>query len=122
MAGLEQLKAILGQKAEELLPGLIDDFFQSAPNLIALAKEALGTNQSVEMRRAAHTLKSNSRDFGAVALSEVARELEAKSKENVPADAAKLIEQMEGEFAKVKPLLEEVQGRMLNGSNTNGNA
>jgi signal transduction histidine kinase/CheY-like chemotaxis protein/HPt (histidine-containing phosphotransfer) domain-containing protein len=122
VAGLEQLKAILGQKADELLPGLIDDFFQSAPNLIALAKEGLETNQPVEMRRAAHTLKSNSRDFGALALSEVARELEAKSKENVPADAAKLIEQLEGEFAKVKPLLAEVQGRMLNGSNADGNA
>lgn len=121
-AGLEQLKAILGQKAEELLPGLIDDFFQSAPNLIIQAKEGLETNQPVEMRRAAHTLKSNSRDFGAVSLSEVARELEAKSKESVPADAAKLIEQLEGEFAKVRPLLEEVQGRMLNGSNVNGNA
>jgi signal transduction histidine kinase/DNA-binding response OmpR family regulator/HPt (histidine-containing phosphotransfer) domain-containing protein len=122
VTGLEQLKAILGQKAEELLPDLIDDFFQSAPNLIALAKEALETKQAIEMRRAAHTLKSNSHDFGALALSEVARELEAKSREDVPADAAKLIEQLEGEFAKVKPLLEEVQGRMLNASNANGNS
>jgi CheY-like chemotaxis protein len=115
-AGLEQLKEILGQKAGELLPSLLDNFFDDAPKLIANARQALEQEAVTDLRRAAHTLKSNSRDFGAMALAEAARKLEAESKAGMPQNAAAMIERMEEEFAKAKPSLEDARGRMLHGN------
>jgi CheY-like chemotaxis protein len=115
-AGLQQLKEILGQKAEELLPSLLDNFFEEAPRLIEAARKGMENDQATDLRRAAHTLKSNSRDFGVLALAEVSRELETKAKAGVPEDAARLIEQLEQEFARAKPPLEDARERMLNGN------
>jgi CheY-like chemotaxis protein len=114
--GLQQLRDVLGQKADELLPSLMDSFFDEAPRLIATARQALEQGRANEVRRAAHTLKSNSRDFGASALAEVARDLEARSKEALPDDASQLIERMEQEFIKAKPALEDARGRIVDGN------
>jgi signal transduction histidine kinase/CheY-like chemotaxis protein len=113
-AGLDQLCDILGQKVNELLPTLKASFFEEAPALIAAASHALEQGQVSDLRRAAHTLKSNSRDFGAVALAETARQLEEKSKKVVPDDAAALIEQMNEEWFAVKPAIEAGINRILN--------
>ena len=112
-AGLKQLQDILGQQAGALLPSLLDEFFEAAPTLIAAARAALQQQELTALRRAAHTLKSNSRDFGAVALGEVARVLETASKTVIPANAAELIGALDVEFARVKPELEVVQRGML---------
>jgi signal transduction histidine kinase/CheY-like chemotaxis protein len=114
-AGLAQLKEILGTKANDLVPALIESFFDDAPTLVAAARRALDEGQTTDLRRAAHTLKSNSRDFGAVALAEAARDLEARSKTEIPEAAAELIERLDREFARARPALEEARRRMING-------
>ncbi|HEX9997142.1 MAG TPA: response regulator, partial [Abditibacterium sp.] len=115
-AGLEELRDILGQKADELLPSLLDNFFEEAPKLISAAREAVQQAKLTDLRRAAHTLKSNSRDFGAVALGEASRQLETDCKTSMPDNAVAMIDNLEAGFALVKPQLEEIQRRMLDGN------
>lgn len=57
------------------------------------------------MRRAAHTLKSNAQVFGATRLAELCRELEATAKGGTLAGASGLVEQIEGEHARVDAAL-----------------
>jgi HPt (histidine-containing phosphotransfer) domain-containing protein len=55
---------------------LIDQFLTDAPELVAAARQAHGSGNVEDLRRAAHTLKSNAATFGAQRLSECSRALE----------------------------------------------
>ena len=61
------------------------------------------------LRRAAHSLKSNSADFGAQALSEMCRELEAKGKAGTLDGAQALVTSVEQEFGRVTLALQALQ-------------
>jgi CheY-like chemotaxis protein len=113
---LQQLGEILGQKAGELLPSLIDNFFEEAPRLIADARRGMQDEQASDLHRAAHTLKSNARDFGALALAEAASRLEAGSKDGVPPEAARMIERLELEWSQAQPHLAQAREQMRNGT------
>ncbi len=55
---------------------LVDTFLEDAPNMLADLRAALAAGDADTFRRAAHSLKSNSLTFGALALGQAARELE----------------------------------------------
>ena len=55
---------------------LLDTFLEDAPKLLAELDSALARADAAGFRRAAHSLKSNSHTFGALALSALARDLE----------------------------------------------
>jgi CheY-like chemotaxis protein len=55
---------------------LVDTFAEEAPPLVAELRAALAAGAAERFRRAAHSLKSNSSTFGAVALADRARALE----------------------------------------------
>lgn len=114
--GLQRLRDTLGKKADELLPVLLDSYFEEAPKLIAQARQSFDQNQATELRRAAHTLKSNSLDFGANALAEIAREVEHKAKENDMHGLAPLLPRLDEEFSRVKPQLQQERERMAHGN------
>lgn len=61
---------------------LIDAFLEDAPQLVNQMKGALAAQDSESFRRAAHTLKSNARTFGAEHLAALAHELETMGREN----------------------------------------
>jgi CheY-like chemotaxis protein/HPt (histidine-containing phosphotransfer) domain-containing protein len=104
-----QLRATLGKQADSMLPGLIDRFYQDVDRLLGEAREALAGGQAGELRRAAHTLKSTSATFGALALSAVARELEYLAQDGVLDAAPDLIVRAEAEFAGAKATLETMR-------------
>jgi CheY-like chemotaxis protein len=106
---LKQLRATLGRQADRMLPGLIDRFYQDVERLLGEAWRALEGKQADDLRRVAHTLKSTSATFGAVALSVVARELEYLARDGVLEGAAGLIAQAEAEFAKARAALETMR-------------
>jgi HPt (histidine-containing phosphotransfer) domain-containing protein len=89
-----------------MLPGLIERFYQDVDRLLDEARQALEQGQADDLHRAAHTLKSTSATFGAVALSEVALALEYLARDGVLEEAAGLIAQAEAEFVKAKAALE----------------
>jgi len=103
---LERLRAGLGKQAERMLPGLIDRFYQDGERLLEQARQALEQGQADDLRRAAHSLKSTSATFGAMALSAAARELEALALDGRFEMAAEQIAQAEAEFARAKTALE----------------
>ena len=84
---------------------LIDTFLEEAPTMLAALHSALAARDAGAFRRAAHSLKSNSHTFGALALGALARELELKG---LPADALPL-DALDAEYARVAAALQELR-------------
>jgi len=99
-AALEGLREIGG---DEFVADLIETFLADAPQLLA----ALRGPDADEVRRAAHTLKSNGATFGATRLSELCRELELLAKTGDISGASDLAARIEAEYALVA---EELRG------------
>ena len=77
LAALKRLQDNLG-KRQTLLPGLIEAFLADAVKLQVEARQALERGDAKALRRAVHTLKSSSANFGALALSALCRDLEQR--------------------------------------------
>jgi HPt (histidine-containing phosphotransfer) domain-containing protein len=71
-AVLGELFEIMESEAAALLQGYLD----SAPALLGRIDQALGRDDSEEVARAAHSLKSSSANVGAMAVSALAKRLE----------------------------------------------
>lgn len=87
---------------EEFVAELIETFLEDSPELIAQLKQSLNENDSPAFQRAAHTLKSNSASFGAMNLSEMAKELEMMGKSEDLSQALEKIAILESEYALVE--------------------
>ena len=98
------LESVQGDGA--FLAELLDTFLAEAPNLLAAMQQALARQDAAGLRLAAHSLKSNSRDFGAVALSGLCLELETMGKAGTLAGAAEKLAQAEVEYDRVRAVLE----------------
>jgi len=107
-AALQRLQLALGQQAATLLPNLFKSFAENAGRLRAATQEISPEIRADSLRRAAHTLKSNSNLFGALALAELCRNLEHHAKEGTLEGAEELVAQIETEFAHVQAALETV--------------
>ncbi len=103
---LKRLQETLGSQAEGMFPVLVEDFFRDGARLLADARSALEKNDIEQLRRSAHTLKSNGATFGALRLSSAAKELEALAKQGIFDGAAALIERTGQEFEEAKGFLE----------------
>jgi PAS domain S-box-containing protein len=103
---LVRLRAGLGKQADQMLPGLINRFYQDTDRLLGQARHALEHGQADELRRAAHSLKSTSATFGAMALSAAARDLEYLARDGKLGRASDQIIQAEAELARAKAALE----------------
>ena len=73
LATFEELKATAGG---EFVRKLFDTFLTEAPAMLEDLRSSLAANDADRFRRAAHSLKSNSNTFGALALAGMARKLE----------------------------------------------
>jgi HPt (histidine-containing phosphotransfer) domain-containing protein len=77
---------------------LVDTFLEDTPRQIRDMKAALKTSDPESFRRAAHSIKSTAATFGAVALSDLARELETLGKENRLEEAVSGLEAVDVAF------------------------
>ena len=93
-AALEQLHELGG---DEFVADLVATFIADAPPLLA----ALRGSDVDEVRRAAHTLKSNGATFGATRFAELCRELEEQAKAGDLTDAPEHAALIEEEYALV---------------------
>ena len=93
-AALDGLREIGG---DDFVTDLIDTFLADAPPLLA----ALRGTDAEEVRRAAHTLKSNGATFGATTFSELCRELEMLARTGDLAGVPELADRIEAEYALV---------------------
>jgi PAS domain S-box-containing protein len=108
---LERLMQTIGDD-RGLLAALVDTFLNDVPRLIDGARQGLQQGRADEVRRAAHTLKSNGATFGATRLSELSRELEALARSETLEGTTDLLARIEGEFESVKTALETVRDQM----------
>jgi PAS domain S-box-containing protein len=100
---LEQLGAGTGDRA--FVAELIGTFLREAPALLKTIRGALEREEADELRRAAHTLKSNGRIFGATRLAELCQDLEAMATAETRPGAADLVAQLDREYARVEGAL-----------------
>ena len=105
-AAREQLRT-LGDAA--FLSELIATFLADAPALVETLGRSLAAGNAEELRRAAHTLKSNGRTFGATSLAEACQELETAARAGALEGAAELVGRVEARFEKARAALEAVR-------------
>ena len=114
-AGLDEkawarLHASLGARANDLLPGIARSFANESEGLLASARAAASGERPDELHRAVHTLKSTSASFGALALSTLCREAEARAKEGETTTLGPLLDRIGDELARVRIALESLSG------------
>lgn len=102
---LETLRESAGGDAE-FLNELLDTFLGEATQLLTEAQQALARGEAAALRRAAHSLKSSSASFGALAFSELCATLEGLAKNGQLAEAAELLTQAQAEYAQTQIALE----------------
>jgi CheY-like chemotaxis protein len=103
--------AVLARLAESMggddafVAELIDQFVTDSPALVAAARKGLEAGDADEVRRAAHTLKSNAATFGANELADRSHRLEATAKAAALDDGLEQIEAVDEELARVHAAL-----------------
>jgi len=84
---------------------LVDTFLQEAPAMLADLRRSLVAQDADTFRRAAHSLKSNGNTFGALALGELARDLELAGAARVGKRGGEPLAALEAEYARVAAAL-----------------
>ena len=83
---------------------LVQTFLEEAPGMLTELREALAAGHADAFRRAAHSLKSNSLTFGALALAALAREQELGGLD--AARQSNALDPLTAEYARVARALE----------------
>ena len=111
-------EAVLARLAEgtggdaEFVSELIEQFVADTPGLVAAARDGLDDGDAGEVRRAAHTLKSNAATFGAHELAARSGELEDAAKRGMLENASARIDVMARELDVVREALPAVWRKM----------
>lgn len=105
-ATFEELKAATGA---DFVKELVATFLAEAPGMLGELRSAFAANDAERFRRAAHSLKSNSHTFGALALGALARQLEVDGLTAVRAANAKPLDTLAQEYARVARALTELK-------------
>jgi len=96
LAVYAELKATMGP---EFVVELVDTFLEEAPAMLAELRAARVEGDADRFRRAAHSLKSNSQTFGAMALGALARELELKGLAAIGANDDAALDALDAAYA-----------------------
>ncbi len=70
------LQALKDSVGEDYIGVMLETFFEETSQLMADLRKSLSASDADAFRRAAHSMKSNAATFGAMRLSELAKELE----------------------------------------------
>ncbi len=98
---LGNLRELTGDDPD-FLAELIGTYVADAGCLLTAIRQALLVGDVPALRRAAHSLKSNSATFGATALAALCRELEEHAMSGGVNRAADLLAQVEAAYAEVE--------------------
>ncbi len=90
---------------DEFLGEVIDAFVADAPELLATLRRSLGEGSSEELRRAAHTLKSNGATLGAAEFAELCRTVEQRAKAGELEGVAELVDRIEEAYPPLREAL-----------------
>ena len=102
----EAWEAFKSMMDASFLAEMIDTYLSDAPMLIEQMRAGFASGEADLVRRAAHSLKSNSANLGALRLAGATRELEMLAKSGSLAGAEPKLLQVEAEYAELAPALE----------------
>ena len=102
---LDTYRELQDAAGADFVAELVGTFLEEAPAMLAELRAAHAVADADRFRRAAHSLKSNSHTFGAMALGALARELELGGLE---ADVAQL-DALEAEYGRAAAVLESLR-------------
>ncbi len=102
-AALEQLHASMGDAA--IVAEIVEAFLEDAPQLLADLRQALERGDAPALRRAAHSLKGNGREFGATEFATLCAQLEEHGKRGALEEVEELLGRTEQEFERVRAAL-----------------
>jgi PAS domain S-box-containing protein len=101
-AALQNLRDLGGV---EFLAEVVDVFLAHAPALITSLRSSLERQDTDELRRAAHTLKSNGSTLGAAAFAELCRTVEKHAKDGHLDGVSQLVDRIEQEYRTLQEAL-----------------
>jgi HPt (histidine-containing phosphotransfer) domain-containing protein len=107
-AALDRLLEITGDDIA-FVDELIDTYLEDAVVQLAAMDDAAATGDAAALVRPAHSLKSNSDNVGAVALTVLCRALETDARGGEAADAAERVAAIRREFEAVRAGLLEAR-------------
>jgi|SRR5438876_10818734 len=88
---------------------LVDTFLVEAPPMLDELRRALAAKDAEKLRRAAHSLKSNSNTFGALKLGAMAKELELSGLDPVLQANGAQLDALALEYSRVAAALTELR-------------
>ncbi len=106
---IRRLVSSFGDQAPTSVGGIIATFLDQAPAQLAELRRAVDQDRPDDVRRGAHTMKSNAATFGATALAKLCRELEAMAASGTLAGAEELHRRLELEWESVRQALERLR-------------
>ena len=98
-------RALQDSVGADFVKELVDTFLEDAPNMLSDLQRAVAASDADRFRRAAHSLKSNSHTFGAMALGAMARQLEVDGLERSLRHGADPLDRLVQEYARVEESL-----------------
>jgi PAS domain S-box-containing protein len=101
----EALQNLRDLGGDEFLGEVIGAFLADAPTLIATLRNALPQGNTEELRRAAHTLKSNGATLGAESFATLCRTAEQRAKAGELDGFSDLVDRIEQEYAPLEEAL-----------------
>jgi HPt (histidine-containing phosphotransfer) domain-containing protein len=90
----------------EFLSELIEAYFDSGPGLIASMQQAIASGEAPALQRAAHSLKTGSAGFGALAFAAQCKKMEDLGKAGALAEAEAKVGTLEAAYADVVAALQ----------------
>jgi PAS domain S-box-containing protein len=109
-AALADLRALGG---DDFVAEVIDTFVADAPTLLATLRSSVDERDIEELRRAAHTLKSNGATLGATDFSEICRQLEQCAKSGELDDASEFVDRVEHEYEPLRKTLASLRSQSV---------
>jgi CheY-like chemotaxis protein len=104
----ESLDSLAAGDSEFLLE-IIDTFLEDTPDLLQQMSRGVKQAEPASLRIAAHSLKSNSADFGAEILRDLCKQAEAMGREGALDGADALVAQAVSEYVKLEEILTEMR-------------
>jgi CheY-like chemotaxis protein/HPt (histidine-containing phosphotransfer) domain-containing protein len=101
-AALQNLRDLGGV---EFLTEVVDLFLADAPALVTTLHASLDRHDTEELRRAAHTLKSNGATLGATVFTDLCRIVEQHAKDGRLDGVSQLVDQIEREYRTLQETL-----------------
>lgn len=90
----------------DFLSELVEAYLASSPELISSMQQAIVAGEAPALQRAAHSLKTGSASFGALAFASQCKGLEELAKTGALAEAGEKYEPLEAAYAQVKAALQ----------------